>query len=56
MKHGAKHSQMLMDIEIHTTKAKVCMSIVIIKIIFQKIRTVSTLIASSSIWILKNKK
>ena len=33
VKHGAKNSQMLMGIE-NTKKAKVCMSIEIIKVIF----------------------
>jgi hypothetical protein len=55
MKNGAKNSKMLMDTEnieayvcmsIENIKANVCMSIEIIKIIFQKIRTVITLIAS----------
>jgi hypothetical protein len=38
-------------LKIQCTKAKVCMSIETIKIIFQKIIMVSTLIASWSIWI-----
>jgi hypothetical protein len=46
VKHGAKNSQMLMDIENTVYKGKICMSIEIIKIIFQKIKMVSTLIAS----------
>jgi hypothetical protein len=43
-------------LKIQCTKAKVCMSIEIIKNIFHKIRTISTLIASWSIWILKKLK
>jgi hypothetical protein len=34
VKHGAKNSQILMGTKIQCTKAKVCMSIEIIKIIF----------------------
>jgi hypothetical protein len=43
-------------LKIQCTKARVCMSIEIIIIIFKKIRTVSTLIASWFIWINKKSK